>query len=193
MHYSEQIKTVFEKEIEALKATQNSIDSSIDNIIDAIIECKGKVVISGIGKSGQIGAKIASTFSSMGTPSIFLHPTDALHGDLGILDERDIVALLSNSGETAEVISLLPHIKNKGIKTIGFTGNNQSTLFKECDLAFCFPEFQEACRFGVAPTSSTTALLTLGDALAVVISEQKNFQKDDLASVHPGGILGGSV
>lgn len=193
MGYSKRIKTVFEKEIIALEATKNIIDGSLDEIIDVLIGCKGKVVFSGVGKSGHIAAKIASSFSSMGTPAMFMHPTEARHGDLGILEDKDIVILVSYSGESEEITELLPYIKSKGIKTIGFTGNKQSSLFNMCDLSFCFPEFEEASRFGIAPTSSTTALLVLGDALAIVLSEQKDFQKEDFAAIHPGGVLGDCI
>ena len=186
MVYSEQIKTVFEKEIEALIVTKDSINNELNDIINVLSKCEGKVVFSGIGKSGHISTKIASTFSSLGTPSIFMHPAEAKHGDLGLLNKNDIVVLVSYSGESEEVIGLLPYIKDKNILTIALTGNKDSTLFKECELAYCFPEFEEATRFGIAPTSSTTALLVLGDALAVVLSEIKGFQKDDFAAIHPG-------
>jgi arabinose-5-phosphate isomerase len=190
MEYKEQIKTVFDKEIEALRITKDSIDESLNEIIDVLAQCQGKVVFSGVGKSGCISAKIASTFSSLGTPSFFLHPTEAKHGDLGLLDSRDVVVLVSYSGESSEVTDLIPYIKSKSITTIAVTGNSHSTLYRECDLAYCFPEMKEATRFGLAPTSSTTAFLVLGDALAVVLSEIKDFQKEDFAALHPGGVLG---
>ena len=190
MGYSEQIKTVFDKEIEALNITKDSIGSELNDIIDALSKCEGKVVFSGIGKSGHISANIASTFSSLGTPSIFMHPAEAKHGDLGLLNKNDIVVLVSYSGESEEVTGLLPYIKDQKIKSIAVTGNKSSTLYKKCDLAYCFPEFEEATRFGIAPTSSTTALLAFGDALAVVLSDIKDFGKSDFAAIHPGGVLG---
>lgn len=193
MGYSEKIKAVYQKEIEALASVADSMDYRLDAIIDTLYRCKGKVVFTGVGKSGHIGAKIASTFSSLGTPAFFLHPTEAKHGDLGMLDEKDIVVLLSNSGQSEEIISLLPHIKDRGITTIGITGNDQSVLSKECDLVYCFIEIEEATRYGLAPTSSTTALLVMGDALAAVLAEMKGFQKKDFAALHPGGALGGCV
>ena len=179
-----------DKEIEALNITKDSIGSELNDIIDALSKCEGKVVFSGIGKSGHISAKIASTFSSLGTPSIYMHPAEAKHGDLGLLNKTDIVVLVSYSGESEEVLSLLPYIKDQKIKSIAVTGNKSSTLYKKCDLTYCFPKFEEATRFGIAPTSSTAALLVLGDALAVVLSEIKGFQKEDFAAIHPGGVLG---
>ena len=193
MHYGEQIKTVFEKEIAALENVKDTIDENIDDIISVLCNCKGKVVFSGIGKSGHISAKNASTFSSLGTPSIFMHPAEAKHGDLGLLDSNDVVVLVSYSGESHEITDLLPYIKLKSITTIAITGNNNSTLYRECDFAYCFPEIQEATRYGLAPTSSTTSLLVLGDALAIVLAEQKGFQKEDFATLHPGGVLGKCV
>lgn len=193
MRYSEQIKTVFDKEIEALNLTKDSIDEKLNEIIDVLAHCQGKVIFSGVGKSGYISAKIASTFSSLGTPAIFMHPTEAKHGDLGLLDSKDVVVLVSYSGESSEVTDLLPYIKSKSIKTIAITGNSDSPLYKGCDYVYCFPSFQEATRFGLAPTSSTTALLVLGDALAVVLSEIKDFQKEEFAALHPGGVLGECV
>ena len=131
MHYGEQIKTVFEKEIAALENVKDTIDENIDDIISVLCNCKGKVVFSGIGKSGHISAKIASTFSSLGTPSIFMHPAEARHGDLGLLDSNDVVVLVSYSGESREITDLLPYIKLKSITTIAITGNNDSTLYRE--------------------------------------------------------------
>ena len=182
MHYGEHIKTVFEKEIAALENVKDTIDENIDDIISVLCNCKGKVVFSGIGKSGHISAKIASTFSSLGTPSIFM-----------LLDSNDIVVLVSYSGESHEITDLLPYIKLKSITTIAITGNIDSTLYRECDFAYCFPEIEEATRYGLAPTSSTTSLLVLGDALAIVLAEQKGFQKEDFATLHPGGVLGKCV
>ena len=178
MHYGEQIKTVFEKEIVSLENVKDTIDDNIDDIISVLCNCKGKVVFSGIGKSGHISAKIASTFSSLGTPSIFMHPAEAKHGDLGLLDSNDVVVLVSYSGESHEITDLLPYIKLKSITTIAITGNNNSTLYRECDFAYCFPEIP---------------LLVLGDALAIVLAEQKGFQKEDFATLHPGGVLGKCV
>lgn len=193
MHYGEQIKTVFEKEIASLENVKDTIDDNIDDIISVLCNCKGKVVFSGVGKSGHISAKIASTFSSLGTPSIFMHPAEAKHGDLGLLDSNDVVVLVSYSGESREITDLLPYIKLKSITTIAITGNIDSTLYRECDFAYCFPEIEEATRYGLAPTSSTTSLLVLGDALAIVLAEQKGFQKEDFATLHPGGVLGKCV
>lgn len=190
MGYSEQIRAVFDKEIEALRTAKENIGDSLDTIIETLYRCKGKVVFSGVGKSGFIGRKIAATFSSLGTPAIFMHPTEAQHGDLGFLDKDDIVVLLSYSGESAEVVGLLPYLKSREITTIGITGNHHSTLSVGCDLAYIFPDMEEASKYGLAPTSSTTALLVFGDALAVVLSELKGFQKENFVELHPGGVLG---
>ncbi len=193
MGYSEQIKTVYQKEINALVSVADSLDDRIDVIVDALFKCEGKVVFTGVGKSGHIGAKIASTFSSLGTPAFFLHPTEAKHGDLGMLDEKDVVVLLSRSGQTEEIINLLPYIKSRGITTIGITGSNDSVLSRECDLVYCFIEIEEATRYGLAPTSSTTALLVMGDALAAVLADKNGFRKEEFAALHPGGTLGECV
>ena len=193
MGYSEQIKTVYQKEINALVSVADSLDDRINMIVDALFKCEGKVVFTGVGKSGYIGAKIASTFSSLGTPAFFLHPTEAKHGDLGMLDEKDVVVLLSRSGQTEEIINLLPYIKSRGITTIGITGSNDSVLSRECDLVYCFIEIEEATRYGLAPTSSTTALLVMGDALAAVLADKNGFRKEEFAALHPGGTLGECV
>ena len=190
MGYSEQIRAVFDKEIEALRTAKDNIGDSLDAVIETLYQCKGKVIFSGVGKSGNIGAKLASTFSSLGTPSFFMHPVEARHGDLGMLDQNDVVILLSYSGESREVIDLLPYIQSKGITSICITGNSASTLSKGCDITYSFPAMEEASRFGLAPTSSTTTLLVFGDALAVVLSELKGFRREDFIALHPGGVLG---
>ena len=190
MNYKEQIRAVFDKEIKALDTAKENIGGSLDAVIEALYQCKGKVVFSGVGKSGNIGAKLASTFSSLGTPSFFMHPVEARHGDLGMLDKNDVVVLLSYSGESREVTDLLPYIRKNGITSICITGNSKSTLSKGCDITYSFSEMEEASKFGLAPTSSTTTLLVFGDAVAVILSELKGFRKEDFAAIHPGGTLG---
>ena len=186
----EAAQNIFNIEIEALKRTRDSIDHDFSNIVDLVLHCKGKVVIAGMGKPGHIGTKIAATLASLGTPSFFMHPAEAMHGDLGMLDEKDIIILMSYSGESTEITNLLPVIKEIGSKSIAITGNPHSTLARECQYHFYFPTFQEACYLHLAPTSSTTALLVLGDALAVVTSKLRNYRKEDFGLHHPAGSLG---
>ncbi|MBO5251696.1 MAG: KpsF/GutQ family sugar-phosphate isomerase [Bacteroidaceae bacterium] len=183
-------KEIFNIEIEALEKTRDSIDESFATIVELILHCKGKVIITGMGKPGHIGTKIAATLSSLGTPSFFMHPGEAMHGDLGMLDKNDVVILMSYSGESTEITSLLPVIKEIGSTTIAVTGNAHSTLARECQYQFLFPAFKEACYLHLAPTSSTTALLVTGDALAVVTSKLRNYSKEDFGLHHPAGALG---
>ena len=186
----EEAKGVFDKEIKALMLTRDAIGHSFEVILKLILECEGKVVITGMGKPGHIGTKIAATFASLGTPSFFMHPGEAMHGDLGMVEKKDVVLLLSYSGESSEVTELMPVLREIGCTTIAITGNPKSTLARECQYCFCFPEFEEACYMHLAPTSSTTALLVLGDALAVVSSRMRNYTKEDFGLHHPAGALG---
>jgi len=158
--------------------------------VEAIYKCKGKVVVTGIGKSGIIAQKISATFNSTGTDSIFLHSADSIHGDLGMLREGDVVVFISKSGDTAEVKRLIPVFKDLKIKTISITGNIQSGLAKASDIVLDASIKVEACPLNLAPTSSTTVALVLGDALAVALLEKKEFTKEDFAAIHPGGSLG---
>jgi len=158
--------------------------------VDVIYNCKGKVVITGMGKSGLIGQKIASTFSSTGTPAFFLHPAEGIHGDLGILSRNDIVIAISNSGETEEVAKIIPIIKRLGIKLIAITGSTKSTLAKVADIIIDVGVKEEACPLNLVPTASTTAALALGDALAVSLLDKRGFREEDFALIHPGGMLG---
>lgn len=183
-------KKIFDKEIEALEKTRDSIGEDIEIILDIIMQCKGKIVITGMGKPGHIGSKMAATFSSLGTPAFFMHPAEAQHGDLGMIEKKDVVLLLSYSGESTEVTNLLPTLHEIGCVLVAITGNPKSTLAKECEYHFYFPEFEEACYMHLAPTSSTTALLVLGDALAVVASKLRNYTKEDFGLHHPAGALG---
>ena len=183
-------QSVIETEIVALNKTKNSLDTNFSHIIELILHCKGKLVITGIGKPGHIARKMAASFASLGTPSFYLHPSEALHGDLGMLEKEDLILLLSYSGESNEVTALLPVIKEIGCISIAITGKAESTLGRQCDYKFVFPPFEEACYLHLAPTSSTTALLALGDAMAVVLSQIRNYTREDFGLHHPGGALG---
>ncbi|MBR5774406.1 MAG: KpsF/GutQ family sugar-phosphate isomerase [Clostridia bacterium] len=185
-------KRVFDVEIEALSQVRDCLDESFEKIVNAIAECKGrgKVIVTGMGKSGHIASKIAATMASLGTSSFFLHPAEALHGDLGMVSANDIVIAISNSGESDEIVNILPNIKLIGAKIVGISSNPDSTLIKNSDLPFVFPKMKEACNMSLAPTSSTTATLVFGDALAVVLSGIYGFGKDDYALIHPAGSLG---
>ncbi|SFV51128.1 Arabinose 5-phosphate isomerase [hydrothermal vent metagenome] len=166
------------------------IDDVFDKAVEVILKCKGKLIITGVGKSGLIGAKMAATFASTGTPSFFLHPTEALHGDLGMIGEGDVVIGISYSGESEELSSILPHIKRFNVPLIGMTRNANSTLGSFSDMVIKINVEKEACPIDTAPTSSTTLTLALGDALAVCLMKARDFKKSDFASFHPGGALG---
>jgi arabinose-5-phosphate isomerase len=166
------------------------LDESFVRAVELLQCCRSKVVVTGVGKSGLICRKIAATLASTGTPSFFLHSGDALHGDLGMVMKGDVILAVSKSGETDEILKLLPHFKQHGLKLIVITGNPESTLAKAGDVVLNVRVKDEACPMGLAPTSSTTAALALGDALAVVLLEQKGFNQEDFASRHPGGTLG---
>lgn len=181
---------VFDTEIAALQATRDSLGSDFETIVQLILKCKGKVVITGMGKPGHIGTKIAATLASLGTPSFFMHPGEAMHGDLGMVKENDVVILMSYSGESDEIVRLLPTLHEIDCITVAITGNQKSTLAKACQYHFYFPHFEEACYMHLAPTSSTTSLLVLGDAIAVVASKLRNYTKEDYALHHPAGALG---
>ncbi|QTE39042.1 KpsF/GutQ family sugar-phosphate isomerase [Mucilaginibacter gossypii] len=183
-------KRVFDIEIESLQQVAGSIDDEFARVVDAILKSTGKLVVIGIGKSGLIGKKIAATLASTGTPSFFLHPGEAFHGDLGMVSPNDIVLLISYSGETDEVLKLIPYLKwNKNVM-IGITGNPISTVAKNCSYHLNIKVEREACPLELAPTSSTTAALVMGDALAIALMESRNFQQHDFARFHPGGSLG---
>ncbi|UUX33758.1 KpsF/GutQ family sugar-phosphate isomerase [Fundicoccus culcitae] len=184
------LKQAIIQESESIASLSNIIDDSFEKAILAITECSGKVVITGVGKSGHIGKKIAATFSSTGTPSFFMHSTEGLHGDLGMIEKEDIVILISNSGETSEVISLLPTIKTIGSQTISITSNNQSTLAKSVDFPLAYTYTHEVDHLNLAPTTSSTTVLVIGDALAVTLSKIREFRAEDFHLYHPGGSLG---
>ncbi len=181
---------VLEIETKALADLHRYIDQSFSQACQLMMECQGRVVVIGMGKSGHIGNKIAATLASTGTPAFFVHPGEASHGDLGMITDKDIVLALSNSGETDEVIKLLPVLKRIGISIIAVTGNPQSTLARLAEVHLCVKVEQEACPLGLAPTASTTAALAMGDALAVALLEARGFSADDFALSHPGGSLG---
>jgi arabinose-5-phosphate isomerase len=183
-------KRVFEVEIESLQHVVGLIDDTFTTVVKAILANTGKVIVIGVGKSGLIGKKIAATFSSTGTPGLFLHPGDAFHGDLGIIGSDDAVILISYSGETDEVLKVIPFLKwNKNL-IISITGNPNSTIAKNSNHHLNINITREACPLALAPTSSTTAALVMGDALAVALMESRNFQEEDFARFHPGGSLG---
>ena len=183
-------KNIFDKEIEALNKVRDSLGKDFETLVKLIVECEGKVVLTGMGKPGHIGTKIAATLASLGTPSFFMHPGEALHGDLGMVEKKDIVIIMSYSGESDEVTRLMPTLHEIGCATVAITGKPKSTLARECEYHIFFPEFEEACYMHLAPTSSTTALLVLGDALALVVSRVKNYTKEDFGLHHPAGALG---
>lgn len=183
-------KRVFDTEIASLQFVANAIDDEFTRVVDAILSHTGKVIVIGIGKSGIIGKKIAATFASTGTPSFFLHPGEAFHGDLGMVGADDMVILISYSGETDEVLKLIPFLEWNKNTIIAITGNPNSTVAKNSHYHLNICIKQEACPLALAPTSSTTAALVMGDALAVALMESRQFQHEDFARFHPGGSLG---
>lgn len=183
-------KKVFDTEITALEKTRDALDETFLHILDLVVNCEGKVIITGMGKPGHIAAKLAATFSSLGTPSFRLHPGEAMHGDLGMISSNDVVIAISFSGESDEIVKILPNIKMLGATLVGITGNPNSTLAKTSDVVQVLPKFEEACYLGLAPTSSTTAVLCYGDALAVVASGIYGFKDVDFGKFHPAGSLG---
>ncbi len=183
-------KNVIRIESEAVTNLSNSINGDFVKAIEVILKCKGRVVLTGMGKSGLIARKIVATLNSTGTASIFLHPTDALHGDLGMVRMEDVVILISKSGMTDELAKLLPMLKRIGVKLITMTGDPGSPLAKESDVVLNVRVNEEACPHHLAPTSSTTATLVMGDALSVVLLQLRNFTPEDFAFLHPGGSLG---
>ncbi len=183
-------RSVIEVEAAAVLALPDRLDGGFGKACNMILECEGRVVVIGMGKSGHIGGKIAATLASTGTPAFFLHPGEASHGDLGMLTTRDLVIAISNSGETIEVVSIIPIVKRLGIKLIAMSGNPASTLAHQSDANLDVGVHREACPHNLAPTASTTATLVMGDALAVAVQKLRGFSIQDFARTHPGGALG---
>jgi arabinose-5-phosphate isomerase len=183
-------KTVLGIEAKGIVALADRLGDSFLQAVELLYSCRGKVVVTGLGKSGLVCRKIAATFASTGTAAFFLHAGDANHGDMGMIVEGDVVLAVSNSGETEEILTLVPILKHIGVRLIAMTGNHQSTLSRAADVVLDAGVEEEACPLGLSPTASTTAALALGDALAVVLLEKKGFKEEDFALRHPGGILG---
>ena len=189
----EQAKRVLMIESKAIEALVDRIGEDFVQAVELIYKCSGRVVVTGMGKSGIIGKKIASTLASVGTPALFLHPADGIHGDLGMVTKGDVIICLSNSGETEELLKLLPVIKRFNIKLIAITGNTKSTLARSGDVVLDVSVDEEACPWDIVPTASTTATLAMGDALCIALLDKKGFSKEDFAIFHPGGSLGKSL
>ncbi len=183
-------REVLRIEKEAIEDVSLNLNDSFKEAVELIYSCRGKVVVTGMGKGGIIGRKIAATFASIGTPAVPLHPAEAIHGDVGIVTKSDIVLAISNSGETEEILRLIPVIRKIGVKLISMTGNPASHLAKMSDVILNVSVKREACPMGLVPTASTTATLAVGDALAMVLLDKRGFRKGDYAVYHPGGELG---
>jgi arabinose-5-phosphate isomerase len=183
-------RRVLDIEARAVQALIQRLDGGFSEAVNLLYDCKGKVVVSGMGKSGLIGQKIAATMASTGTPSFFLHPAEGLHGDLGMLARHDLFIAISNSGETQEILQILPFIERMGIPVVAIVGRVGSTLAKNSAVVLDVSVAEEACPMGLAPTASTTATLAMGDALAVALLEKRGFKEQDFAQFHPGGTLG---
>lgn len=181
---------VLEIEADAILALRSRIDDNFVKACDYLLHCEGRIIVIGMGKSGHIANKLAATFASTGSPAFFVHPAEACHGDVGMITKKDVVLILSNSGETEEILTILPVIKRLGIPLITLTGNPNSSLANLATINLDISVKKEACPLGLAPTSSTTASLVMGDALAIVLLEMRDFTADDFARSHPGGILG---
>lgn len=190
MNTLEIAKEVFEKEAQAILDLAKNLDENFNQAINLMLNTKGRCIVSGMGKSGHIGAKIAATLASTGTPSFFIHPGEALHGDLGMLTPEDVLIAISNSGETEEILKIIPAIKNRKIPLIVMCGKENSTLVKQGDVFLNIAVEKEACPLQLAPMSSTTATLVMGDALAAALMKARNFKPNDFALFHPGGSLG---
>ncbi|HDH05579.1 MAG TPA: KpsF/GutQ family sugar-phosphate isomerase [Nitrospirae bacterium] len=186
----DQAKNILRIEAEAVSALINRIDEAFAEAVDIMSLCTGKIVVTGMGKSGLIGKKIAATLASTGSPALFLNPAEGSHGDVGMVSKGDVVLAISNSGETEEIIRILPTLKRLDIRIIAMTGNSQSILSKMSDVSLDVSVKEEACPMGLAPTASTTATLAMGDALAITLLNKKGFTEEDFAFFHPGGNLG---
>ncbi|MBI3593045.1 MAG: KpsF/GutQ family sugar-phosphate isomerase, partial [Nitrospirae bacterium] len=183
-------KRVLRIEADAVSALTEKLDSNFEKAVDIIYSSKGRVIVTGMGKSGLVGKKIAATLSSTGTPAFFMHPAEAGHGDLGMVTSDDVIIAISNSGETEELVGLLPFLERFDISLISVAGNSSSTLSKSADVALDVSVKEEACPLGIVPTASTTAAMAMGDALAVALLTKRGFKEEDFAFFHPGGSLG---
>ncbi|HZL78092.1 MAG TPA: KpsF/GutQ family sugar-phosphate isomerase [Candidatus Limnocylindrales bacterium] len=193
MNHLAKAREVFDIELAALKAVRALLDKSFDRAVETVVEAlkqRGKIVIVGIGKSGNVGAKIAATLTSTGSTAVILNSVDALHGDVGIINDGDVILALSYSGESEELLNLLPTLKRFSVKIISLTGNLKSALARHSDVALNVKVPKEACPFNLAPTSSTTAMLVMGDALAMAVLQARGFKRDDFAKYHPNGAIG---
>ncbi|MBQ8885352.1 MAG: SIS domain-containing protein [Clostridia bacterium] len=184
------LKEFMIRERDAITQMIEETDGQYDVILDLFASCKGKLVFMGVGKSGHIGKKLAATFASLGIPSFFVHSTEAMHGDLGMIESKDIAILISNSGNTQEVVQDVAPLKRNGVTTVAFTSGKESKLAKACDYAIFYPKLAEADNLNLAPTVSSTLTLVLGDALACELSARKNFNRTDFYAFHPNGALG---
>ena len=188
--YAKRAKEIFDEEIRELEKLKNSIDATFDQVVEVLHLCQGKVVMMGIGKTGIIAHKMAASFASTGTPSIFVNAAEAVHGDLGMINANDIAILVSNSGSTNEILNIIDPLHRLGCKIVAMTGNMDSPLVKRADYALSIHVDEEACPLGIAPTTSTTATLLMGDALMLCLTEMRQFKAEDFALYHPGGALG---
>jgi len=186
-------RNVIECEAKAIESLVKAVDGEFGRAVEAMFNCSGSIIVSGMGKAGIIGNKVSSTLASTGTPSHFLHPAEAIHGDLGRVQQNDIVLALSHSGESEEIVRLIDSIKRREIKLIAITGNCESSLAKHSDIVICMGQLKEAGPLGIAPSVSTTCMLALGDSLAFTIMKARNFSSEDYARFHPGGAIGASL
>ena len=186
-------KKVLQTEADALETLKDDLPNDFSDLVKLILNLNGRVIVSGVGKSGHIGNKIAATLASTGTPAYFVHATEASHGDLGMITEKDLCLLISNSGETSEIFDIVAHARRFSIPVATISSNTESTLVKAANFKLCLPVVEEACPIGMAPTTSTTMMLALGDALAVALMEAKNFNTENFKVLHPGGKLGAKM
>ncbi len=186
----EHAKKTFEIEGNAILNLRERLNDNFINAVNIILSCEGKVIVTGIGKSGLISQKIASTFACSGTPAFFIHSAEGIHGDIGMISKKDVVIAVSNSGETDELVKILPIIKRLGLKLIALTGNKESVLAKNADILIDVSVKEEACSMGLIPTASTAVTMAMGDALAITVLESRGFSEEDFAVLHPGGALG---
>jgi len=188
--YSSDIKQVLKSEGMSILELSDKVGVEYNEALDLILKSKGRLIVTGMGKSGHIGKKIAATLASTGTPSFFLHPAEGLHGDLGMVTKDDVILAISNSGESQEILNIIPSIKRIGARMIALVGNNNSTLSDKSEVTLCYGSIKEACPLGLAPTTSTTLTLVIGDAIAIALLKAQDFKPENFAVFHPGGSLG---